>query len=245
LNKIYVIGIGPGAYEQMTVKAVKALEECEVIVGYTVYVELLKEHFPEKEYRTTPMRQETERCRMAFEEAGQGRTTAMVCSGDAGIYGMAGLMYEIGEGYPEVELVIIPGVTAALAGAAVLGAPLGHDCCLISLSDLLTPWERIERRLLAAAEADFVIALYNPSSRKRKDYLKKACELLLRYKERTTVCAVVRNIAREQEEMQLFTLENLKDTQVDMFSTVYIGNRDTRVLRGKMVTPRGYELESR
>lgn len=237
--------MGPGAYEQMTVKAVKALNECEVIVGYTVYVELLKEHFPEKEYRTTPMRQETERCRMAFEEAEKGRTTAMVCSGDAGIYGMAGLMYEIGVEYPEVELVIIPGVTAALAGAAVLGAPLGHDCCLISLSDLLTPWERIEKRLLAAAEADFVIALYNPSSRKRKDYLKKACELLLRYKERTTVCAVVRNIAREQEEMQLFTLENLKDTQVDMFSTVYIGNRDTRVLRGKMVTPRGYELESR
>lgn len=245
MNKIYVIGMGPGAYEQMTVKAVKALNECEVIVGYTVYVELLKEHFPEKEYRTTPMRQETERCRMAFEEAEKGRTTAMVCSGDAGIYGMAGLMYEIGVEYPEVELVIIPGVTAALAGAAVLGAPLGHDCCLISLSDLLTPWERIEKRLLAAAEADFVIALYNPSSRKRKDYLKKACELLLRYKERTTVCAVVRNIAREQEEMQLFTLENLKDTQVDMFSTVYIGNRDTRVLRGKMVTPRGYELESR
>ena len=237
--------MGPGAYEQMTVKAVKALNECEVIVGYTVYVELLKEHFPEKEYRTTPMRQETERCRMAFEEAEKGRTTAMVCSGDAGIYGMAGLMYEIGVEYPEVELVIIPGVTAALAGAAVLGAPLGHDCCLISLSDLLTPWERIEKRLLAAAEADFVIALYNPSSRKRKDYLKKACELLLRYKERTTVCAVVRNIAREQEEMQLFTLENLKDTQVDMFSTVYIGNRDTRVLRGKMVTARGYELESR
>lgn len=147
MNKIYVVGIGPGAYEQMTVKAVRAIEMSQVIVGYTVYTDLLKKEFPDKDYRNTPMRQEVERCRMAYEEAAAGKKVAMVCSGDAGIYGMAGLMYEVGTEYPQVELEIIPGVTAALGGAAVLGAPLGHDCCMISLSDLLTPWEQIEKEL--------------------------------------------------------------------------------------------------
>lgn len=243
MNKIYVIGIGPGSYEQMTIKAAEALKKCDVIVGYTVYVDLLREYFGEKEFLTTPMRQEVRRCEMAFEEAAKGRTTAMVCSGDAGIYGMAGLMYEIGEKYPDIELEIIPGVTAAIGGAAVLGAPMSHDCCLISLSDLLTPWEKIEKRLLAAAQADFVICLYNPSSKKRADYLEKACDLLLRYKSEDTVCGVVKNIAREGEAMQILSLKELQKTAVDMFSTVFIGNCDTKVIDGKMVTPRGYRYE--
>ena len=243
MNKIYVIGIGPGSYEQMTIKAAEALKKCDVIVGYTVYVDLLREYFGEKEFLTTPMRQEVRRCEMAFEEAAKGRTTAMVCSGDAGIYGMAGLMYEIGEKYPDIELEIIPGVTAAIGGAAVLGAPMIHDCCLISLSDLLTPWEKIEKRLLAAAQADFVICLYNPSSKKRADYLDKACDLMLRYKSEDTVCGVVKNIAREGETMQILSLKELQKTAVDMFSTVFIGNCDTKVIDGKMVTPRGYRYE--
>ena len=235
--------MGPGAYEQMTIAAVKALESSDVIVGYTVYVDLLKKYFPEKEYLTTPMRKEPERCRMTFEEARKGRIAAMVCSGDSGIYGMAGLMYEIGEEYPEVEIEVIPGVTAALGGSAVLGAPLGHDCCLISLSDLLTPWELIERRLRAAAQADLLICLYNPSSKKRKDYLAKACEILMEYKDKNIVCGIVRNIAREEESMQVLTLEELKHTEVDMFSTVYIGNKMTKIIRNKMVTPRGYRYD--
>ncbi|MGN8921106.1 precorrin-3B C(17)-methyltransferase [Lachnospiraceae bacterium HCP28S3_F9] len=243
MNKICVIGIGPGSYEQMTIKAAEALKKCDVIVGYTVYVDLLREYFGEKEFLTTPMRQEVRRCEMAFEEAAKGRTTAMVCSGDAGIYGMAGLMYEIGEKYPDIELEIIPGVTAAIGGAAVLGAPMSHDCCLISLSDLLTPWEKIEKRLLAAAQADFVICLYNPSSKKRADYLDKACDLMLRYKSEDTVCGVVKNIAREGETMQILSLKELQKTAVDMFSTVFIGNCDTKVIDGKMVTPRGYRYE--
>lgn len=243
MNKIYVIGIGPGSYEQMTIKAAEALKKCDVIVGYTVYVDLLREYFGEKEFLTTPMRQEVRRCEMAFEEAAKGRTTAMVCSGDAGIYGMAGLMYEIGEKYPDIELEIIPGVTAAIGGAAVLGAPMIHVCCLISLSDLLTPWEKIEKRLLAAAQADFVICLYNPSSKKRADYLDKACDLMLRYKSEDTVCGVVKNIAREGEAMQILSLKELQKTAVDMFSTVFIGNCDTKVIDGKMVTPRGYRYE--
>ena len=168
MNKLYVIGIGPGEYEQMTLKAIHAMEKSEVIIGYTVYVDLVKEHFPGKEFLTTPMKKEVDRCVMAFEEAKKGKVVSMICSGDAGVYGMSGLMYEVGVNYPEVELEIIPGVTAATGGAAVLGAPLIHDFCLISLSDLLTPWEKIEARLLAAAEADFVVCLYNPVQQEAK-----------------------------------------------------------------------------
>lgn len=240
MNKVYVIGMGPGAYEQMTVKAVQTLEKCDVIVGYTVYIELLKEHFPDKRYLTTSMRQEAARCRMAFEEAAKGAVTAMVCSGDAGIYGMAGLMYEIGEEYPEVTIEVIPGVTAALGGSAVLGAAVGHDVSLISLSDLLTPWELIEERLRCAAKADFVICLYNPSSRKRADYLQKACDLMMQYKAPETVCGIVRNIGRDGESSEIMSLAELRNKKVDMFTTVYIGNQETIELNGKMVTPRGY-----
>lgn len=242
MNKIYIVGMGPGAYEEMTIRAVKVLEECEVIIGYTVYTELLKRYFPGKEFKTAPMRQEAERCRMAFEEALKGRKTAVVCSGDAGIYGMAGLIYELGVEYPQVELEVVPGITAGISGAALLGAPLGHDCCFISLSDLLTPWDVIEKRLIAAAQADMAIAVYNPSSRKRSDYLKRACGLLLKYKSADTVCGVVKNIARDGEESTVVTLGELREMQTDMFSTVFIGNRETKLLGGKMVTPRGYRI---
>lgn len=240
MNKLYVVGIGPGDYEQMTLKAIHAMEKSDVIIGYTVYVDLVKEHFPGKEFLTTPMRKEVDRCILAFEEAGKGKTVSMICSGDAGVYGMAGLMYEVGVNYPDVELVIIPGVTAATGGAAVLGAPLIHDFCLISLSDLLTPWEKIETRLLEASKADFVICLYNPSSRKRHDYLQKACDLMMQYKPADTVCGTVSYIGREGEEGKVMTLSELRDTQVDMFTTVWIGNQQTKIINGKMVTPRGY-----
>lgn len=241
MNKIYVVGIGPGDYEQMTLKAIHALENSDVIIGYTVYVDLVKDHFPGKEFMTTPMKKEVDRCVIAFEEAAKGRTVSMICSGDAGVYGMAGLMYEVGVRYPETELEIIPGVTAALGGGAVLGAPLIHDFCLISLSDLLTPWEKIEKRLLAASEADLSICLYNPSSKKRHDYLMKACDLMMQHKSPETVCGIVGNIAREGEYSRVMTLRELRDTQVDMFTTVFIGNSQTRQIAGKMVTPRGYK----
>ena len=259
MSKIYVIGIGPGAYDQMTGKAIRAMNESDAIIGYTVYVDLVKEYFPGKEFMTTPMKKEVDRCVLAFEEAKKGKTVSMICSGDAGVYGMAGLMYEVGENYPDVELTIIPGlmyevgvnypeteleiipgVTAATGGAAVLGAPLIHDFCLISLSDLLTPWEKIEARLLAAAQADFVVCLYNPSSKKRHDYLQKACDLMMKYKSPDTICGTVSNIAREGEEAHVMTLKELRDTQVDMFTTVFIGNSQTKEINNKMVTPRGY-----
>lgn len=241
MSKIYVAGIGPGAYEQMTIQAVRALEESDVIIGYTVYVELVREHFAGKEYLTTPMKQEVKRCELAFEEAQKGKTVSMICSGDAGVYGMAGLMYEVGERYQGIELVIIPGVTAATAGAAMLGAPLMHDFCLISLSDLLTPWEKIKERLHHAAESDFVICLYNPSSKKRADYLQKACDILLTYKSADTICGTAANIGREGAVKDTMTLMELRDMEADMFTTVFIGNSQTKNLRGLMVTPRGYQ----
>ena len=240
-NKIYIIGMGPGREDMMTNEAIYALEMADVIIGYTTYVRLLGERFADKEIRSTPMKQEVERCRLCYEEAAKGKKVALICSGDAGIYGLASLMYELQEEYPGTELEVIAGVTAAISGAAVLGAPLNHDFCVISLSDLLTPWEKIEKRLLLASEADFVIVLYNPSSHKRHDYLKKACELMLQHKSPETVCGTVQNINREGETARVMTLAELKETQVDMFTTVFIGNSQTRNIDGKMVTPRGYK----
>lgn len=241
MNKLYVVGIGPGNYEQMTIEAYNVLKSCDIIVGYTVYVDLVKEHFSDKEFLTTPMTREVERCELAFEKAAQGYTTAMICSGDAGVYGMSGLILEIGQRYKQVETCIIPGVTAALSGAGVLGAPLIHDFAVISLSDLLTPMEKIEKRLECAAMSDFVICLYNPSSKKRHDYLQRACDIVLQHASKDTVCGYVKNIGRAGEESVILTLKELRECNVDMFTTVFIGNSQTKEINGKMVTPRGYK----
>lgn len=242
-NKIYIVGIGPGKEEMMTGEALHALEQADTIVGYTTYLNLLGERFRRKELRATSMRQEEERCRLCFEEAGKGRTVALICSGDAGIYGMASLMYEIGRSYPQTELLVIAGVTAASSGAAVLGAPLGHDFCTVSLSDLLTPWETIEKRLRAAVEGDFVIVLYNPSSHKRKDYLQKACRILLSSVEEDRVCGYVENIGRDGTKAEICTLKELQEKEVNMFTTVFIGNSESEDINGKFVTKRGYNVQ--
>ena len=178
---------------------------------------------------------------MAVEAAVSGKTTAVVCSGDSGIYGMAGLIYEVAQDYPPIDIEVVPGITAACGGAAVLGAPLTHDFAVISLSDLLTPWEKIERRLRAAAEADFVICLYNPRSRSRADMLRRACDILLSVKEGGTPCGYVKHIGREGQTSAVLSLSQLRDCEdVDMFTTVFIGNEQTKLLNGKLVTPRGY-----
>ena len=228
----------------MTIRAAKVLEKCDIIVGYTVYVDLIADHFAGKEMLTTPMRQEEKRCRMAFEEVMKGKDTAMICSGDAGVYGMSGLIYEISQDYPGVDIEIVSGVTAALSGGAVLGAPLMHDFAVISLSDLLTPWEVIEKRLDCAGAGDFVVCLYNPMSRRRRDHLARACAILRRHRPGTTVCGWVKNIGRAGEERRLLTLEELEGEQVDMFTTVFIGSSSTQQLSGRMVTPRGYEAKA-
>lgn len=240
MTKLYVVGIGPGSHEDMTIRAEKVLSGCDLIVGYSVYVELIRPYFPDKEFYSTPMRKEAERCRYALHMAESGRNTAVVCSGDAGIYGMAGLLYELRGERSEPEIGVVGGLTAACTGAALLGAPLTHDFAVISLSDLLTDSSDIENRLECAAKAGLSIVLYNPSSIRRKDHLRRACDIILRHAEETRVCGVARNIGREGETCRVMTLKELRDYEADMFTTVFIGNPHTRLIGDKMVTPRGY-----
>ena len=240
MAKLYIVGLGPGRPEGMTLEARAALDASDLLCGYGAYLELIKPIYPDKEHFSTPMTQELERCRRALDEARRGRTVALVCSGDAGVYGMASPVLELLPEHPGVEVEIVAGVTAALSGAAVLGAPLGHDFCVISLSDLLTPWEVIENRLRCAAEGDFALALYNPSSRRRADRLQRACDILLGFRSPETPCGLVRNIGREGEEARILPLLELRETEVDMFTTVFVGSSTTRVIGGRLVTPRGY-----
>ena len=253
-----IVGTGPGRIDEMTARAGRAIKEADIIVGYTLYNELLQKEFPDKEYYATPMRQETERCRYALEKAAQGAETVLVCSGDSGVYGMASLVFELAEqmygssgretcgrhdddGHeicPEIE--VIPGITAALSGGARLGSPLSNDFAVVSLSDLLTPWDVIEKRLRGASDGDFVIALYNPGSKKRREHLKKACDIVMERRSAETPCGIVHNIGREGEHVDIMTLGELRDVQADMFMTVFIGNSKTRVIGGRLVTPRGY-----
>jgi len=236
---LYVVGIGPGGYEDMTLRADKALKNCQVIAGYDAYVDLVRDRYPDKEFLTTGMTREAERCRAALEAAAE-RDVALVCSGDAGVYGMAALVYELRGEASEPEIQVVPGLTAACSGGALLGAPLTHDFAAVSLSDRLTPWEKIEARLRAAAGADFVLVLYNPRSRGRPDHLRRACDILLETLPPERPCGVVRNVGRAGEEHALLTLAQLRDYNADMFCTVFIGNSETKVIGDRLVTPRGY-----
>ena len=240
MNKVFVVGIGPGNFENMTIRADRALCACDAIVGYPVYVDLVKDRYPGKEFAATPMTQEVRRCQLALELARAGKTVCVVCSGDSGIYGMAALLYELRGEQSEPEIEVVPGLTAACSGAAVLGAPQTHDCAVISLSDRLTPWETIEKRLLCAAEADLSIAIYNPASHGRPEHLRRACEILLRVLPQDRICGIVRNIGRAGESRRILTLGELQTADVDMFCTVFIGNASTKQLSGMLVTPRGY-----
>ncbi len=240
MGKLMIVGIGPGNYENMTIRADRALAACDVIVGYHVYVDLVKDQYPGKEFLTTPMTKETQRCQMALDAAREGKTVAMVCSGDSGIYGMAALIYELRGDSNQPEIDVIPGLTAACSGGALLGAPLTHDFAVISLSDRLTSWEKIETRLDCAAKADLSMVLYNPASHGRPDHLRRACQILLRTLPEDRLCGVAQNIGREGENYRLMTLKELKDTKADMFSTVFIGNEMTKQIGQQMVTPRGY-----
>ncbi len=224
----------------MTLEADAVLAQADIIAGYTKYVELVRPYYPDKEFFSTGMTQEVDRCRAALAFAASGQTVAVVCSGDSGVYGMAGLLCELAGNYASTDIEIIPGVTAALSGAAILGAPLAHDFAVISLSDLLTPWEKIAQRLQAAAQGDFCLCLYNPGSRKRHNYMQKACDILLQLLSSDTVCGIAKNIGRSRQSARVMTLSQLRDTPVDMFTTVFVGNSETRNIGGKMVTPRGY-----
>ena len=241
MGKIYVVGIGPGEEESLTIRAEQVIKDSDIIVGYRAYTDIVRAYYPDKQYLESAMRQEIDRCEKCVDLAIEGNVVALICSGDAGIYGMASPLLETAhkKGFYDVE--IIPGITAASSGAALLGAPINHDFCVISLSDLLTPWELIEKRLRCAAEGDFCIVLYNPASHKRADHLKRACDIMLTEISPNTVCGYVKNIGREATEIQTCTLAELAAKQVDMFTTVFIGNSNTRIVKNKMVTPRGYE----
>ncbi len=241
MGKIFVVGIGPGDREHMTREAEHAIEESDLIVGYTTYVELLRGMYPEKEFLQTGMKQERERCELCLQQAREGKIVSLICSGDAGVYGMASLMLEVAGNACTIPIRIVSGVTAALSGAALLGAPIGNDFCTISLSDYLTPWPVIKKRLLSAAEGDFVIVLYNPSSKNRPDHLKKALNELQKVIGNDRPCGLVRNIGRDGESAWIGSFEELYDQETDMFTTVFIGNSFTRVIDHKLVTLRGYE----
>lgn len=236
---LYLVGLGSGGGADLTLRARAALERCTLLAGYTTYIDLIRADFPEKRLLSTPMRREEERCRLALEAA-QSEDVAMVCSGDPGVYGMAGLCLELAEEYPPVDIEVIPGVTAATACAAVLGAPLTHDFAVVSLSDLMTPMERILRRVEAAAAADFVLCLYNPASRSRREHLRLACERILQHRAPETPCGWVRNQGRTGASHRVLTLAQLREEPVDMLTTVFVGNSQTRLVKGRMVTPRGY-----
>ena len=240
--RITVIGIGPGTSDEITLRALIAMRQADVIIGYTLYVELVRPLFPDKEFISTGMRAEEARCRIAVERAAAGQHVCVVCSGDAGVYGLAGLILTMAAG-TGVEVEIVPGLTAAVTGAALLGAPLTHDFAVISLSDALTPWDTIATRLRCAAEADFVIVLYNPMSRRRTEYLRMACDIVLAYRSEQTPVGIAKSIGREGQAAELTTLGALRNSTVDMFTTVFIGNSQTRTVEGRMVTPRGYAAE--
>lgn len=242
-GQLYLVGMGPGSFEDMTYRAADVIRSCEVLCGYTGYIDMVRSLFPEVSDRkiiATPMRGEIERCKLALEEAKSGKRVAMVCSGDAGIYGMAGPVLEMADNYPGVEVEVIPGLTAAVSGAAILGAVLMNDFCVISLSDLMTPWEKIEQRIRSAAAGDFTTVIYNPMSKKRTDHLRRCCEIFLQFRPKDTPCGWVRNIGREGQEKKILTLEKLKDEKVDMFTTVYIGSSSVKQRGDCLIAPRGY-----
>ena len=239
---IFVIGLGPGGAEDMTPRAIAALDGCDIICGYTTYIDLIKDLdiLSDKDLRPSGMKHEAERCQEVLKLALENpdKNIGLVSSGDPGVYGMAGLMLEIADNKVEVE--IIPGVTAANSAAAVLGAPLMHDFAVISLSDLLTPKELIEKRLNAAAEADFVVCLYNPASHGRPEHFKWACDILLKHKSPETPAGWVSNIGRKDQDYKIMSLKEIRDEKLDMFCTAIIGNSQTKIKNNKMITPRGY-----
>lgn len=243
MSKIYVVGIGPGDIEEMTPRARKAIEAADIIIGYSTYVELIHEHFKDKVFINSGMKKEVERCQMVLEKAQNGQSVALISSGDSGVYGMAGVMLEVlGRAKSNIEVEIIPGVTAASAAAALLGAPLMHDFAVISLSDCLTPWKQIELRLTMAAEGDFVVCLYNPKSKSRTEFINIAREIMLKSKKPMTPVGIVRNAGRIEEQVVITTLSDMLSHEIDMFTTVIIGNSNTYVENGRIITPRGYLL---
>ena len=240
MAKLYVIGIGPGGRENMTFRAVEVVKSCDAIVGYTPYIDYLGELVEGKELYSTGMKGEIVRCQKAIEMVKEGKNTAIISTGDAGLYGMAGPILELAEG---IEVEIIPGVTAAFSAASELGSPIMHDYVSISLSDLLTPWEVIEKRLDRSADADFVLSIYNPKSKGRVEHLARAIEIISQYRSVDTPVGIVKNSGRPDTEITVTTLGSIDYEKVDMLCVLIIGNSNTYIKSGKIITPRGYNIK--
>jgi len=242
-GKLFVVGFGPGSKGDMTLRAVDAIESADLVIGYTTYTDILKEYFPDKRFKATGMMREVERCRIAIDEAEKGQTVAMVSSGDSGIYGMAGIIYQMADEMgSDIQIETIPGVTAASSAASILGAPLMHDTAIISLSDLMTPYDLIMKRIDRASDGDMIIALYNPKSKKRTDHLQTAVRIIGKYRSPETPVGIVRNAGRKDENMTITELGKIDHDEIDMFCIVIIGNSQTYVSNGRMITPRGYDI---
>ena len=242
-GKMFAVGIGPGSHDGMTVRAQKVLAECEIVIGYKPYIELVTPFLEGKEIISSGMGEEKKRCEQALKEALSGKRVALVSSGDPGIYGMAGLVLEIAERNgiaDKVAIEIVPGVPAFAAAAALVGAPLMNDFATISLSDLLIPWKKIEKKIKAAAVGDFVVCLYNPRSSQRVHQIEMARELFLKHRHRETPCAIIRNASRQGQSVVTTTLDDLLNCEIDMHCVVIIGNSETRLNGRWMITPRGY-----
>lgn len=240
---IYVIGIGPGCRDLMTQEAISAIEDAEVIVGYKTYIKLVEDFIKDKEVVQNGMRKEVDRCQEAIDIAKTGKKVAVISSGDAGIYGMAGLILElVTKQNLDIKVKVVPGVTASIGAAAVLGAPIMHDFCHISLSDLMTPWEVIEKRLRLAAQADFVICLYNPRSKGRSEHLAKAFKIMGEFKDGSTPVGIVKDVGRADQEKFVCTFDTMDFERVDMTTMVIIGNKSTYIEGNLMITPRGYTV---
>lgn len=240
-GKIYVVGIGPGNREQMSLMALRAIDESEAIIGYKTYIKLIDDLVDDKEIISTGMKKEIERCELTIDEAEKGKTVSIVSSGDPGVYGMAGAILElVNKRKSNVEVEIVPGITAANAAASALGSPLMHDYAVISLSDLLTDWEVIKKRVKCAAEGDFIIALYNPRSKGRVHQIEETRNIILNYRDSSTTVGIVRNAKRDGEEVIITNLGDMLDHNIDMFTMVIIGNSNTYENNNKMITPRGY-----
>lgn len=238
-GKVYVVGIGPGSLDNMSIKAHKILSEIDVIIGHKTYINLIKEHFSQKDFVKSGMKREVERCKETLDIAKSGKNIALISSGDAGVYGMAGILLELAT-KENIEVEVVPGITSSNASASVVGAPIMHDHATISLSDLLTDWELIKKRIDLASQGDFVISFYNPKSKSRTSQIVEARDIMLQHKNKDTVVAIVQNTSREGENSILTTLENMLDHKIDMFSTVIVGNSKTYISNNKMITPRGY-----
>lgn len=241
MGKIYVVGLGPGNKENMTFRAYKAMEESDILIGHKTYINLVEDMFNDKELIRSAMKKEIDRCQETLKMAREGKTVSLISSGDAGVYGMAGIMLEVASG-SGVEVEVIPGVTSANASGSVVGAPIMHDHATISLSDLLTDWELIKKRVDLASEGDFVISLYNPKSFSRTTQIVEARDIMLQHKNEETPVAIVRNTGRKEQEYILTNLKNMLEEEINMFTTVIIGNSKTYVAEDKMITPRGYKL---